>query len=978
MTEKIRVLYVDDEPTLLDIGKIYLERDGTFDVDTLTSAGEALTRLNTERYDAIVSDYQMPEMDGITFLKRLKDSGNTTPFIIFTGRGREEVVIDALNSGADFYLQKGGDPKSQFAELAHKIKTAVDRKRTEKLAKDTERRLYDIINFLPDATFAIDTVGTVIAWNRAMEEMTSAKSSEIVGKNNYEYALAFYNERRPMLIDLVLAPDKQFEKDKYLYTSHDSTILTAETTLEKPDGQHIHLWGKASLLFDENGNLTGAIESIRNISDRKNVDEQILLAKEEWERTFNAVPDLISIIDTEHTIRRVNRAMAAKLGVMPEQAVGLTCYQCVHGTQSPPDFCPHSRLLKDPQEHTAEIHEDRLGGHFLVTCTPLRDNDGKLIGSVHVARDITERKKAEEALRESEENYRLIMENSSDGIIFFNGDNRVQYVSPAYINQLGYSEAEELNRTSESIYSIIHADDRDAVFSNIYEAIAQKNSKLTYSYRVKHKKGHYIWREDNAKFLYENLGKYCGAYVVCRDITERKVAEEALRQNIDKLGRSERALRESEGRVRKKLESLLSPEGDIGTLGLADIIDVPAIQSMMDDYYTLTGISIGIVDIKGEVQVVAGMQDICAKFHRAVPESCKFCIESDISLTSGVLPGKFKESRCKNNMWDMVTPIMLADKHIGNLFLAQFLYDDEELDYDLFRLQARRFGYDETTYIAALERVPRFSREQVNTAMCFCSKLAQILSTLSHSNITLARTVTERDTTLTSLQRVNQKLNVLSQLTRKDLTSQIFVLNSYLELAKKQLAGQDLIIETVQKSVHAIQSIHETIEYSKDYQDMGAKPPKWQNVKMALLFGLSHISIGKIQHSLETENLEIFADPLLEKVCQRLFENSMKHGEHITHIRVWHTITPEGATIFFEDNGIGISAENKEQIFLRDVSTGRASMRSLIFVREILDITGITIRETGEPGKGARFEMMVPKGAYRVNPDTKDVCGGKP
>ena len=146
---------------------------------------------------------------------------------------------------------------------------------------------------------------------------------------------------------------------------------------------------------------------------------------------------------------------------------------------------------------------------------------------------------------------------------------------------------------------------------------------------------------------------------------------------------------------------------------------------------------------------------------------------------------------------------------------------------------------------------------------------------------------------------------------------------------------------------------------------MGAKPPKWQNVNMALLFGLSHISIGNIQHSLETENLEIFADPLLEKVCQRLFENSVKHGDHVTRIRVSQTITPDGVTIFFEDNGIGISAENKEQIFLRDVSTGRASMRSLIFVREILDITGITIRETGEPGKGARFEMTVPKGAWK-------------
>ena len=227
--------------------------------------------------------------------------------------------------------------------------------------------------------------------------------------------------------------------------------------------------------------------------------------------------------------------------------------------------------------------------------------------------------------------------------------------------------------------------------------------------------------------------------------------------------------------------------------------------------------------------------------------------------------------------------------------------------------------------------------------------------------------ITERKLAENTLQRVNQKLNVLSQLTRKDLTSQIFILSSYLELAKNQLSGQDEVIETIEQGVEAVRLINETVEYSKDYQDMGAKPPTWQNVKMALLFGLSHISISEIRHSLETENLEIFADPLLEKVCQRLFENSAKHGDHVTRIRVWHMVAPEGVTIIFEDDGIGIPREKKEQIFLRGDVAASASMRSLIFVREILDITGITILENGEPGKGVRFELKVPNGAYRFS-----------
>jgi len=122
------ILYVDDEPGLLEIGKMFLEQGGRFSVETITSAAEALEILRTEHYDAIISDYQMPVMDGIEFLKRVRASGNTIPFIIFTGRGREEIVIQALNEGADFYLQKGGEPLSQFAELAHKIRQAVQQR----------------------------------------------------------------------------------------------------------------------------------------------------------------------------------------------------------------------------------------------------------------------------------------------------------------------------------------------------------------------------------------------------------------------------------------------------------------------------------------------------------------------------------------------------------------------------------------------------------------------------------------------------------------------------------------------------------------------------------------------------------------------------------------------------------------------------------------------------------------------------------
>ncbi len=226
--------------------------------------------------------------------------------------------------------------------------------------------------------------------------------------------------------------------------------------------------------------------------------------------------------------------------------------------------------------------------------------------------------------------------------------------------------------------------------------------------------------------------------------------------------------------------------------------------------------------------------------------------------------------------------------------------------------------------------------------------------------------ITDRKLAEDTLLKVNQKLNVLSRLTQRELTNELFVLNSYLELTLQEAHGQDRIIENLKKCGQAAMSISDITEFSKNYQDLGAKPPTWQNVKMTLLFGLSHVSMGDVQHHIEMGNLEIFADPLLEKAFQGLFENSLAHGGHVTRVRAWHTATPGGVTIFFEDDGIGIPHERKEQVFLH--REGIITMiRGLFFTREILSITGLDIRETGEPGKGARFEITVPDRMYRYS-----------
>jgi len=129
--------------------------------------------------------------------------------------------------------------------------------------------------------------------------------------------------------------------------------------------------------------------------------EALRRSRDQWELTFNSVPDLIAIIDTNYRIVRVNRAMADKLGCRADEAAGLTCYEVIHGTDSPPEYCPHRRLVEDGRQHSAEIHEDRLGGDFAISVTPLRNADGQVTGSVHVARNITDRMHTEAAVQEA-------------------------------------------------------------------------------------------------------------------------------------------------------------------------------------------------------------------------------------------------------------------------------------------------------------------------------------------------------------------------------------------------------------------------------------------------------------------------------------------------------------------------------------------------------------------------------------------------
>lgn len=177
----IRVLLVDDDASLLKIAKRTLQTEGSFQVKTALSVREAFQKMKEEKFDVIVSDYMMPYKDGLTFLKKLRENGENTPFIIFTGKGREEVVKEALNLGAYQYLSKTGDPEIVYCELAHSITKAAKIREAEEALRDSEEKFRAISESAGDATISIDTQGKIVFWNRVAETIFGYSANEMIG-----------------------------------------------------------------------------------------------------------------------------------------------------------------------------------------------------------------------------------------------------------------------------------------------------------------------------------------------------------------------------------------------------------------------------------------------------------------------------------------------------------------------------------------------------------------------------------------------------------------------------------------------------------------------------------------------------------------------------------------------------------------------------------------------------------------------------
>lgn len=173
-------MYVDDEPDLLEIAQIYFEDDNNYKLDVSNSAADALKQMHLVSYNAVISDYQMPGIDGIDFLKKTKEVFPNTVFILFTGKGREEIVIEAINNGADYYIQKGGDARTQFVELKHKLRKGIEKQESDRTIAENEQKYRALFNASHDAVAILD-YATIIECNDRGLEMFEVEHDDLPG-----------------------------------------------------------------------------------------------------------------------------------------------------------------------------------------------------------------------------------------------------------------------------------------------------------------------------------------------------------------------------------------------------------------------------------------------------------------------------------------------------------------------------------------------------------------------------------------------------------------------------------------------------------------------------------------------------------------------------------------------------------------------------------------------------------------------------
>ena len=636
-----------------------------------------------------------------------------------------------------------------------------------------------------------------------------------------------------------------------------------------------------------------------------------------------------------------------------------------------------------------------VGGEFLfldVHKAPFLNEDGEMIGTVGSARDVTEQKRAEEELVKSEERLRLTLEATNDGIWDWDIKSGDEILSQRWYTMLGY-EPGEFKGSFEAWKALIHPDDIESVEWTVLSHLEKCTDYSNLEFRMKTKSGNWKWIHSRG----------C---VVERDEFGRPARMVGTHTDIDERKKTEIALKESEHKFRTLVDraSEMLFLHDLN----GDIVDVNIKAVRRTGYTRDELLSMNVVDIDPDSELRDDFnliwherplyEDVifearhCSKdgsIYPAEVHAVKLLIAGRpfvLALATDITERKAAENalreseqKYRDTFENSVAGLFKTSPdgriiEANDSFAGMYGYTDAaELIADNVNSCELYVSMSERTeLLKALEvkgEVGNFELQQVKRdgTPFWVSVNGRVIHDFGGNILYYEGSlidITNKKQAEEALKLANRKLQILSAITRHDILNHVTVIRGILALTEDMADGPEKT-EYVKELENSAILIEENIVFSREYEKLGIDEPCW----ICLSDIIRKLRCRNIIITDKCMNFMIYADPMLEKVFANLLDNTIRHGEGATRIKISCNIGEEncGLNIIWEDDGAGIPVSEKEKIFGRGV--GRNTGFGLFLSREILSITGIEITETGTEGFGARFELHVPPGVWKREPE---------
>jgi len=785
----------------------------------------------------------------------IKTRGNVNDIITKDGRERLIEWYDTTIKGADGNIEG----------LLAIGQDVTDKKKAEEALRKSEEKFHNVFDWANDAIL-LHTLTTDKAPGRFID--VNLVACRMLGYNRKELLAMgppdiVPPEFHPQLVDII---QQAQTTDTFLF----------ETWFQRKDSTTFPVESSGHLVNYEGEKIW--ISHIRDITERKRVEEEIqrLLAhvsqeKEKLSSLINSITDEVWFADSEGrftlanpTARREFCLDSANETNVETIAKNLEVLR-PDGSPRPVDEAPPLRALAgNVVRFQEEIVRTPATGELRyrqVSAAPVHDDEGAIIGAISVVRDITDLKKAEDALRESEDKFRSLFEHMAAGscvdeVIYEGGkavDYRVLDINSAFERILGVSRSQVIGVLASQIYGT-----SNPPFLDIYSKVAETGEPAMFE----------AWFEPGKKYLQITASSPAkGRFsTVFTDITNRKQAEGELKRSFERFKM-----------VMDGLDALVY------------VVDMKTFELLFINKYGK--------NIWGEIEG----QTCWKTIQSGQPGPCPFCTNDKLVDSNGNPTGVYH--------WE-------------------------------FQNTVTRKWYD-----------------------CRDSAIRWLDGRLVRLEI--ATDITERKNTADMFALTARKLTLMNDMTYQFIQNKVTAMRGYAELSKDVKTKAERL-SFIEKEDHILADIHHLIKNTREYQEIGSIEPRWIPLEPSIRIATSLVSPNPdISIEITLHGLELYFDPLIEKVFFNLIDNAVKYGKTLTRIRFSCEKRPDGLILICEDDGVGISPNVKAHLF--DRSVGENIRFGLFFIRECLDLAGITIAETGEPGKGARFEITVPKGMYRFS-----------